>query len=54
MKLTELSKAKLVALAVQFRVLSSVSAAAALSFNELVQALEKNDDCVRAVSSVRG
>ena len=52
MKLTELPKAKLVALALQFEVVDSQSKTRDLSEAELVAALEKNDDCVRLVDSV--
>lgn len=52
MKLTELPKAKLVALALQFQVFTSVAMASAASTADLITALEKNDDCVSLVDSV--
>ena len=55
MKLTELSKAQLVALAIQYKVVDSVSKAIQLAGTKaLIKALQGNADCVAAVQSVKG
>lgn len=54
MQLSDLNKSKLVTLALQFNVLSSVTEAASKSTSELVAALEGCDECVDLVRSVHG
>lgn len=54
MQLSDLNKSKLVALAIQFQVFSSVTEAAAKSATQLAAALEECDECVDLVREVHG